>query len=253
MCTVTVHRRDGRLLVTMNRDERRFRASEIPPSNWGSWVGPRDGDAGGAWIGVNSDGTVACMLNNYDAYAEVPAGKADSAPSRGRIVPELLELGDFDSIDRFLTNEFDPGLYMPFTMLIADIRQGVRWAWPGVGSLERESLTGEWEMLSSSSWNGQRVLSWRREQFANWLAAGAPFFGVLPTLHVLKPRDMEEWAFLMERSESHTRSITQIAVDPAEEEVRLLYWADPHTRVQEPDAQLGISLNHSAGFRRRDG
>lgn len=68
MCTVTVHRSANRLLVTMNRDEARDRAPEVPPAihhNDVNWLAPSDSARGGTWIGVNDRGVVACLLNGY--------------------------------------------------------------------------------------------------------------------------------------------------------------------------------------------
>jgi uncharacterized protein with NRDE domain len=93
MCTVTVLRSPERLLLTMNRDERRTRGEELAPRKAGggsspAWIGPADGAKGGTWFGANDRGIMACLLN---ATAGTPARPRRSAEPRRHHPPPAGE------------------------------------------------------------------------------------------------------------------------------------------------------------------
>jgi Transport and Golgi organisation 2 len=94
MCTVTFLPglpRSGYLLAT-NRDESPRRRPALPP--FAAEIGgrlvlaPRDGDAGGTWVGVDESGFALTVLNG-DRPAAAPAPAEPI--SRGTLVMELLE------------------------------------------------------------------------------------------------------------------------------------------------------------------
>ena len=99
MCTVTLRCGAGAVALTMNRDERWERAPEEAPRRIAgdalrpSWLAPFDSASGGTWIGVNERGVASCVLNGYE-----PADKGlrgdPSVPSRGSIIPRILEEQD---------------------------------------------------------------------------------------------------------------------------------------------------------------
>lgn len=212
MCTVTLHTDDAGLLVTMNRDEARGRAPELPPRlgrtpSGTAWLGPRDGARGGTWIGVNGDGLVACLLNRY-AAGEVPD---PDAPSRGELVPEAMAHPTLAEARDWAMTVLDPAPYPPFTLLLAGQSEGCAIAWDG-HARSLEALPTPWAMVTSSWFDPDAVAAWRARAFDVWREAGCPLAGALPAFHVLQPPGEAFFAPLMDRGVSCTRSITQVEV-----------------------------------------
>ena len=91
MCTVSIVPTTDGCRVVCNRDERPTRPVARPPRAWPtevSWATyPLDPVSGGTWIGVNDHGLVVALLNRAAARDEARV----SPPSRGSIVPTLLE------------------------------------------------------------------------------------------------------------------------------------------------------------------
>lgn len=78
-------RRDWPLLLAGNRDEFHRRAA-APLARWPEgFVGGRDLEAGGAWLGARDDGRFAVVTNFRD-----PADTASRPRSRGELVVEFL-------------------------------------------------------------------------------------------------------------------------------------------------------------------
>lgn len=230
MCTLTIHQTINRLLLTMNRDEARTRAPELPPrvmqhpAKQMTWVGPLDGNAGGTWIGSNEHQVHACLLNQYgptDADFVVNDG---SRPSRGRIITDLMAHSSILAARYWLRREFDPNPFPPFLLVVAEPRSTLSVTW------DRKELRfithhAEWLMFSSSSWRTDEVLAYRQSKFEQWMEAGAPHIGRIPAFHLLQPEGLREWAPLMQREHSATRSITQIETNSTRRETEMRYWS----------------------------
>ena len=260
MCTVTLRCGAGSLLLTMNRDERVERAPEEAPRRISgdalrpSWLAPFDGASGGTWIGVNERGVASCVLNGYEPADEGLRGDP-SVPSRGSIIPRILEEQDGLGPAR-LPGGLDFSAYPSFTLLVASPEGGeiVRWR-RGVG-LTRENVPLGLTFLTSSSWNEPEVSLWRRRAFDAWRAAGEPETGGLPTLHLVAPAGDEATAPFMTREKSATRSITQVRVDGSGQVASLSWWPrhgvagiDP----KNPSVSLELELAAAAAFAAEDG
>ncbi len=230
MCTLTVHRNSERVLVTMNRDESRLRGEESPPelSERGATprtLAPRDGNAGGTWIGVNDRGLVACLLNLYEEEQAAP--RPSGMASRGELIPRILESEAHGSArDRFVA-EFDRIRYLPLELAIFSSVGGTSLLWRGKGDLEATVHPGEWTLLSSSSWIPQEVLPWRRELFRNWREEGERWRGPIPEFHLLQPEGREYWSPLLSRENASTRSLTQVEVPRDGGSPVMRYWPRP--------------------------
>lgn len=249
MCTLTIDRRAGRLLVTMNRDERWTRAPERPPvphpaeDGGRAWVGPADGERGGTWIGANDDGVVACLLNAYAPGDLDLIGRPD-VPSRGEIIPGLLARGR-DGVERFLDDELDPTRYPSFTLVVAtpDSARALRWTLDR--GLAHETIGEGWSLITSSWWRAGEVVAWRQQRFAEWLADGAPFVGTLPAFNLLEAAGAREQSPFMTRSFSGTRSVTQVELGAALPAAAVRYWPRPGDGAidpQRPTAALELGL-----------
>jgi len=248
VCTLTIRQAHRHVLLTMNRDEALGRGAEIPPAllesaNGGAlFMAPLDGPSGGTWIGVNQHGVVACLINGE---AEEEGGPAP-VESRGKIIPQLLAQGDFREAIWWLGEEFRPEGFKPFTLLVATAEQGVAVTWQGNGEIDVSEIEGEWFVMSSSSWNREGVLNWRRGEFEKWIKEGAPFRGRIPSLHLLQPDGLAEWSPLMARATAATRSITQVELNPASGVAALRYWPMPANDPEKPNHEVYLTLKDGA-------
>ncbi len=227
MCTISIHRTDTALTVTMNRDEARVRGPEIPPERLGrahALLGPRDSDRGGMWIAVNDAGVVGCLVNAYFPQGERPEDANGPVPTRGEIVPRLLEHGGLEDIRAAFSGHFDPTPYPSFTLLVCSLEQTIAQTWTGRGLLPALDTEETWTMLVSSSWKTEEVTMWRRGAFAAWREAGCPMRGFLPSFHALQPEGEEAYSPLMDRELSTTRSITQVAIKAGAADAVMRYW-----------------------------
>ena len=245
MCTVTLRCGAGSVLLTMNRDELYERAPEEPPRRIPgdpgrpSWVAPFDSASGGTWIGVNDRGVVCCLLNGYEP-ADVSLRGDPAVPSRGSIIPRILEEQDGAGPAR-LPIALDFSAYASFTLLVASKDGGeiVRWR-RGTG-LTRELVQPGWTFLTSSSWSEPEVAVWRRGAFDAWLAAGEPEVMGLPTRHLTARAGDEANAPFMTRDRSATRSITQVRVDVSRTAASLTWWPRAAAAPIDP-ARSGASV-----------
>jgi uncharacterized protein with NRDE domain len=144
-------------VLAANRDE----SHDRPSAAAGWWSGPagilagRDLEAGGTWLGVGRDGRFAALTN----YRDGPAAAASAyAPSRGRLVTEVLESGDSvaGSLDRL--RAAGPH-YRPFNMIFSDgERLGIyesasgcgRELGPGVFGLSNHLLDTPWPKVRNA-------------------------------------------------------------------------------------------------------
>lgn len=206
MCTVTLIRRESHLIVTMNRDEQKSRSAELPPAYFdeSDVLAPRDGNAGGTWIGVNHRGYFACLLNSYVVKVSPP-----NPPSRGFVIPTILKSAEpFVSVE---TTDFSA--YMPFRLILGDISQAFFFHWNGQELVKETLNITDSVMISSSSWQETEVLAVRNAAFNAWKMSDSPFDEQgLPTIHRFQPKDDAESGILVSRPNTHTTSITQITL-----------------------------------------
>ncbi|MEM9838774.1 MAG: NRDE family protein [Pseudomonadota bacterium] len=204
----------------MNRDERRTRPAGEEPSYWPNEdiLAPRDPEAGGTWIGVRRDGVWACLLNGYNDRDRVwPATVA--AQTRGRLVPLILAS---DSPQAVLP-DIDLSATMGFRVWMSVDDRVLEYSWDGT-SLKTRSLDAESSLMTtSSSVRQDEVTRLRQGVFAEWTRQGGELHtNGIPTFH-LDPLGLDrEDAVLMARDFSHTKSCTQIIVEPAS--ITMKHW-----------------------------
>lgn len=238
MCTVTVRRGAGELLLTMNRDERLDRAAEEPPRripgevDRPSWMAPFDGATGGTWIGVNDRGVAACLLNGYSPADEALRG-TPGVPSRGSIIPRILEDQD-GSGPVALRDAIDFSAYPSFTLLVVSAHGGEVVRWSHGGGIEREPVGEGWTLLTSSSWREPEVALYRGRAFEAWRRDGEGEVEGIPLLHLFAPPGEEPSAPLMTRPDAATRSITQVRVAAKAGEAWLRWWPRLEGRTPDP-------------------
>lgn len=246
MCTLTVYRSSEEILATMNRDETLIRGPEVAPSvhrpeGDAPWMAPRDSDKGGTWMGVNAHGVIACLLNAYLPGESLLPDTSGKFPSRGEIIPALLEAGDGPEGLSWLLQTFNPEAYPSFTLLVVTPEKSVSYEWLHRGSPEVVEFDSEWFIRSSAGWDSQEIRQWREDRFAKWQEEGCEKIDTLPTFHILQDPDHLEWSPLMRRDWSATRSITQASVSLADGQVDMRYWPEPTCDSKEPGARLTLS------------
>jgi uncharacterized protein with NRDE domain len=248
MCTVTVLRGADRLLVTMNRDERRRRAEELAPRKFGGgdrpdWIGPADGAKGGTWFGANDRGVVACLLNAYAAGDIALLGR-DDLPSRGGIIPRLLEQ-DPERARAWLRGGFDPSPYPSFTLVVVAHGWGEAYSWRMDEGIAANAIPAGWSMVSSSLWRSGEVVAWRQARFDDWLQEGAREIEGVPAFNLLEVAGRREWSPLMTRPVSITRSLTQAELGPGAPRLTMRYWrrdGESPVSPNEPTAVTELEL-----------
>jgi uncharacterized protein with NRDE domain len=117
MCTLlaVVPRPGGVLQVAANRDEFLARPASSPRR----WPGlpavlaPRDEQARGTWLGVNSHRLFVGVTNRHGTERD------SRLASRGQLVAEALRADSVDALHRRLAR-LGPGVYNPFHLLYAD-------------------------------------------------------------------------------------------------------------------------------------
>jgi hypothetical protein len=255
MCTVTLRCGAGSMLLTMNRDERFERAPEHPPRlipgdpGRPAWLAPFDSASGGTWIGVNQRGVASCVLNGYEPTDEGRRGDP-SVPSRGSIIPRILE--EQDGVGpACLPGTLDFSAYPSFTLLVTSKDGGEIVRWRHGAGVTREPVLPGLTFLTSSSWNEPEVAIRRRRAFEAWRAEGEPVTHGLPTFHLVAGKGDEASAPFMTRQTSATRSITQVRIDGARSLASLVWWPRRGTEVidpTEPGASLSLALTQGGAF-----
>ena len=126
MCTVTLVRKEGKIIITSNRDERTPRPASHKPEL--QLVGnkkllfPKDPLAGGSWFVVDDDSNVGVLLNGADKPHSI---KPSYRMSRGVILLNLLAasspINEWQKID---LTEIEP-----FTVILTQGRQSYQLQW----------------------------------------------------------------------------------------------------------------------------
>jgi len=117
MCTLTFFPlAKGQFILTTNRDEQPERKT-LPPMEYNhdgtTLIYPKDEKAGGTWIGANTNGRVASLMNG----GKVPHVRKNSYRlSRGVVMKELLQTADVT----IFFEQFNFTDIEPFTIILID-------------------------------------------------------------------------------------------------------------------------------------
>src|SRR5208337_1567394 len=219
MCSVVILRLGDTVCVTMNRDESRARVPELPPTRWSNGlVAPRDGSAGGTWIGFMPNGAWACLLNSYE-----PVILTAHRPSRGLLAPTILAAEDPEQ----LLETMDLSNYNPFRIVMGNTCNATLYHWDGK-TLRRRAISVLPYFVSSSSWQAEIVLAERNITFRMWQQANMPHDRLgRPLLHLWQEPESPETGILMRRIEPHTTSRTQIRLGKGQSP-EMEYWPGHH-------------------------
>jgi Transport and Golgi organisation 2 len=176
MCSIVLLIRPGHhwpVIAAANRDEMRDRPWRPPGRHWPDRPGVVAGLdllAGGSWLGINSDGVAAAILNRVNAL-----GPAAGFRSRGELVLEALDHPDAAAAAVALA-DLAPDAYRPFNMVVFDNRDAywLRNLGPeeGSGVVEVKPIPAGFSMITAHDRNDRA--SPRIRRFLPRFAAAAP-------------------------------------------------------------------------------
>lgn len=220
MCTLSWIRDSAGYELHFNRDERHTRAHAHPPELSCSAglrvLAPRDGDFGGAWIGVNERGLGLALLNGW--HLRSPA--REEFRSRGLLVLDALGCDSLDDLRCWL-RRLQAELYRPFTLCaFAPARRDTLRADWDASELALGFLSDDMRPLVSSSYRYEDVVERRRLVFRE-LAGEAPDAEGLARFHASHRPERGPLSTCMHRDDASTKSYTTISV--REGEARLTY------------------------------
>lgn len=222
MCTVTWRASADGYEIYFNRDERNVRAPEQAPrieERAGvRFLAPRDGAAGGSWMGANDRGLGVALLNRYvpDTGPARPAFR-----SRGLLLIDLLDALQPAEVGERLA-ETDLERYQPFSLLAMDPAGRPRlFEWTGY-KLEEHAEPGSHIPLASSSFDQKQARVQRKQLFTDMLAAagGEANDTMLSAFHHSHAGGPGPFSVCMHRADAETRSYTRLIVRAREVEMR---------------------------------
>lgn len=220
MCTVTfLPLENGGFVLTSSRDVGYKRAEALAPKtyieNGVSLHYPKDGKAGGTWIGTSRNNRLICLLNGgFEDHLQ----KEFYAKSRGLIVKELLIAEDF----QLATNSVNLEDIEPFTIVYVSWGlqlQLMEFVWDG----RRKHLKDlDWQPLiwSSSTLYTEAMKSLRREWFREWFIGKKKTAENILEFHKNAGLGFPEVDVFMRREQVGTVSITQVSL---EDKVKMTY------------------------------
>lgn len=211
MCTVTfLPLADDDFVLTSSRDVGfRREKSDIPKcyeENGVRLCYPKDGKAGGTWIGTSRNNRLICLLNggfkNHKRIGEYPK-------SRGLIVKELLIARDIEKSCR----EIDLVGIEPFTLVIVSWNNKLRlseFVWDGKQRHFRNLASGRPFIWSSSTLYDEDMKHMRMNWFEKWLSEKDISKEEILNFHKTAGIGNPEIDVFMKRENVGTVSITQV-------------------------------------------
>jgi uncharacterized protein with NRDE domain len=216
MCTVTVIPRDEGFRLACNRDERRDRPPGVAPSvhvlDGVQATFPLDPRGGGTWIGVNTAGLAAVLLNRTDDSPR-PA-RAGPRFSRGVIVPPLLGSRSVTGALRG-ARRLNAAAFEPFRLVLV---QGATYAVLSSNGAALSVHAGSFTeplMFTSSSLGDHLVSGPRRILFEQYVLSAANVDARLEgqrRFHEHRWDDRPQMSVLMSRPDARTVSTTVVDV-----------------------------------------
>lgn len=226
MCTVTLSplKSEKSFVLTSNRDEAPGRPT-LPPKIYSEggveMLFPKDGIAGGTWLGVSSRKRCICLLNG--AF-EKHLRKDSYRKSRGVVVREFLVVSDFS----VAIAEYDFSGIEPFTLVVAEWLKELKFSeavWDG------EKMHFRHLPLSPHIWSSSPLYtSAAKRGRENWFVQLRKEQELSPKnildFHYSAGKGDKENGVVMDRNFVRTRSISQIVLS---EEKVFFYYDDLET------------------------
>jgi len=175
MCTVTYLPLGGdNFILTSNRDEGVTRKPALMPKAYDvtgkKVIFPKDGEAGGTWIGMSENGRVVCLMNGAFVRHE---RELPYRMSRGQVVLDALTTDDFEGfLHNYLLEKIEP-----FTIVAFDWQGDFqRWElrWDG-RARHIKLLENKPQIWSSSTLYDAKMHAKREKWFAELLTENADY------------------------------------------------------------------------------
>lgn len=221
MCTVTfLPLSDQSFVLTSSRDVGYQREKASFPASYKEkdvpLCYPRDGKAGGTWIGTSRNNRLICLLNGgFRNHIR----KDDYPKSRGLIVKELLIAENFEEA----CNTIELDLIEPFTLVVVSWEKGLglfEFVWDGYQRHFRP-MDLKPAIWSSSTLYDDRMKEMRERWFEHWLNEGKISPEGILGFHKNAGTGDPETDVFMKRERVGTVSITQVVKN--ENQVDMLY------------------------------
>lgn len=165
MCTVTYLPLGDEVVITSNRDEKTTRARAIPPTE--NKIGnsrlayPKDPKAGGSWIALNENGTMAVLLNGgWQKHHP----KATYHKSRGLVFLDIVSAADM--VSAFYKYELPE--IEPFTLIIYSEGKLTEARWDGTAKHVRDLPADAPQIWSSVTLYDTDMIQQRERWFEEW-------------------------------------------------------------------------------------
>lgn len=210
MCTVTYFPLDKNdFILTSSRDVSFFREKALLPKKYTEdgveLFYPKDGKAGGTWIGTSSKKRLICLLNG--GFGD-HISKDNYRKSRGKIVLELLK---WEDLQQGLV-AIDLSNIEPFTLVIVTWLDKIlltEFVWDGADKHTKKLPQSE-QIWSSSTLYNEEMKNMRLEWFKNWKMEKQCNAQSILQFHREAGIGNPEVAILMKRPQVGTVSITQV-------------------------------------------
>jgi hypothetical protein len=212
MCTVTYIPLKDSILFSSNRDEDPGRKTDTPRLHIldnTTLLYPKDGEAGGSWIGLNESGVLVILLNGgFAKHERRPAYRH----SRGIIVISML--ASEDPVKYWNTCNFDN--IEPFSLVVYANKKLHHFVWTGIEKHSVEPDTTIPHIWSSSTLYDISAKNYRLNKFNEFIVSGK-IVNKESVLNFLYNADREDIlnGFVMNRHEHvKTCSISLIEMHP---------------------------------------
>ena len=237
MCTLSWCFNASGYDLFFNRDEKHARSGATGPEPGDCkgihYLAPRDGQAGGTWLGVNACGVSVALLNYYPVHTDVQ--EPPKRRSRGRLVLELMDLQHAAWLAPRLTPA-SLACYPPF-MIVAigpEPEAVTARAWDGhrVEDVPRGPF---WPPLSTSSVATAEVVAARYAAYGTVVGPGPATTDRLLAYHASHDPGSGAHSVCVHREDAGTVSFSRIAV--TNDRARFEYHPGPPCRR---DAAQGV-------------
>jgi uncharacterized protein with NRDE domain len=208
MCTVSFVSKNGKAIITSNRDEKVIRPNAIEPKNYfindKNIIFPKDPKAGGTWFAVDEKGTVAVLLNGALEKHKV---KQAYRKSRGLIVLDLIS----NRSPKDFWHEIDLENIEPFTLVLFQDNALFQLRWNGLDKQKSVLDTAKNHIWSSATLYSKEVRTNRRNWFHSFLESNSVLTETkMLDFHLNTEKENTENGLIINRNdELKTLSVTQ--------------------------------------------
>lgn len=219
MCTLSILPQSIGFTARMNRDENPSRASseaEFFAGQTGAlaWAYPLDPSSGGTWIGINNQGVLLALLNEYPGGPQGPK----SPKSRGGLIP--VGLSEKNAMDAIVAiAELLPGGYGACLVIAIGLRGPILALRSDGRDWQQRSYARAPLLFCSSGYDAEGAKRNREPLFQKALAGGEK---ALAAFHRSHEPEKGPYSVCMHRQGSQSVSFSEVLADKAR--IELKYW-----------------------------